>query len=150
MIVKWMKRLYIGFIGFILFLSLSGFTIARDIPQVAPPIDSQQPTQPQPPVKPSDSAPGLSNSQEFSAWVDKFMNQEMSKSHIPGAVISVVKDGKVFFTKGYGYANVEKKIPVDADSTLFRVASVSKLFTATAAMQLSEQGKLNINADANR
>ncbi|MGB3639258.1 MAG: serine hydrolase [Rivularia sp. (in: cyanobacteria)] len=149
-----MKRLCIGLIGFILFLSLSGLTsFARDTPPQFPlPINSQQqqPTPSQPPVTPSDSAPGLSNPQEFTAWVDKFMNDEMSKSHIPGTVISIVKDGKVFFTKGYGYANVEKNIPVDADKTLFRVASLSKLFTATAAMQLSEGGKLDINADANQ
>lgn len=152
--VKWIERLCIGFIGFILFLSLSGLTsLARDIPsQFPPPVDSQQqqPTQPQTPATLSDSAPGLSNPQEFTAWVDKFINDEMSKSHIPGAVISVVKDGKVFFTKGYGYANVEKNIPVDADKTLFRVASLSKLFTATAAMQLSEEGKLDIKSNANQ
>ncbi|MEA5596900.1 serine hydrolase domain-containing protein [Rivularia sp. UHCC 0363] len=147
-----MKPLCVGLIGFILFLSLSGLTsFSRDIPpQFPPPISQQQPTQPQPPITPSDSTPSLSNPQEFAAWVDKFMNDRMSKSHIPGTVISVVKDGKVFLTKGYGYANVEKKIPVDADKTLFRVASLSKLFTATAAMQLSEQGKLDINADANK
>ncbi|MGB6294620.1 MAG: serine hydrolase [Rivularia sp. (in: cyanobacteria)] len=151
--VKWMKRLCIGLIGLILFLSLSGLTsFARDIPsQIAPPIDSQpQPVKKQTPAAPSDSAPGLSSTEEFTTWVDKFMNDEMSKSHIPGVVISVVKDGEVFFTKGYGYANVEKKIRVNADKTLFRVASLSKLFTATAAMQLSEQGKLDINADANQ
>jgi CubicO group peptidase (beta-lactamase class C family) len=148
-----MKRLCIGLIGLILFLSLSGLTsFARDIPsQIAPPIDSQpQPVKKQTPAAPSDSAPGLSSTEEFTTWVDKFMNDEMSKSHIPGVVISVVKDGEVFFTKGYGYANVEKKIRVNADKTLFRVASLSKLFTATAAMQLSEQGKLDINADANQ
>ena len=150
--VKWIERICIGFIGFILFLSLSGLTsFARDIPPKFPSaIDSQQQQPTQTPVTSSDSAPGLNNSQEFTAWVDKFMNDEMSKSHIPGAVISIVKDGKAFFTKGYGYANVEKKIPVDADKTLFRVASLSKLFTATAAMQLSEQGKLDIKSNANQ
>lgn len=74
----------------------------------------------------------------------------MSKSHIPGAAISVVKDGKLFFAKGYGYANLEKKIPVVADKTLFRVASISKLLTATAAMQLYERGQIDLNADVNR
>ncbi len=151
--IKSMKRVCIVFIGFILFLSLSGLTsFARDIPrELSPPINSQQqPVKQQTPVIPSDSAPGLSNPQEFTAWVDKLIDDEMSKSHIPGTVISIVKNGKVFFTKGYGYANVEKKIPVDADKTLFRVASLSKLFTATAAMQLSEEGKLDINADANQ
>lgn len=152
--LKWVKRFFIGLIGFILFLSLSGLTsVARNVPQeLSPPINSQQQqsVEQQTPVVPSSSAPGLINPQEFTRWVDNFMNQEMSKSQVPGAVISVVKDGEVFFTKGYGYANVEKKIPVDADKTVFRVASLSKLFTATAAMQLSEQKKLDINADANQ
>ncbi|MGB3758308.1 MAG: serine hydrolase, partial [Rivularia sp. (in: cyanobacteria)] len=101
--IKSMKRVCIVFIGFILFLSLSGLTsFARDIPrELSPPINSQQqPVKQQTPVIPSDSAPGLSNPQEFTAWVDKFIDNEMSKSHIPGTVISIVKDGKVFFTKG--------------------------------------------------
>ncbi|MBV6624411.1 MAG: beta-lactamase family protein [Rivularia sp. (in: Bacteria)] len=136
--------------GFVLFLSVSGITsFATNIPdKLDPPINSQQ----QQPVEADETSAEatLTNSQEFRAWVDKFINDEMSKSHIPGTVISIVKDGKVFFTKGYGYANVEKKIPVDADKTVFRVASLSKLFTATAAMQLWEQGKLDINADANQ
>ena len=112
------------------------------------PLDEPQSDQlqPEPPVPPSRSAPGLNDPEEFAAFVDRFFNEEMSKSHIPGAAISVVKDGKVFFAKGYGYANVEKKIPVDVDRTLFRVASLSKLFTATAAMQLYERGQLDLNA----
>jgi CubicO group peptidase (beta-lactamase class C family) len=47
-------------------------------------------------------------------------------------------------------ANLEKKIPVEADKTLFRVASLSKLFTATAAMQLYERGQLDLDADVNK
>jgi CubicO group peptidase (beta-lactamase class C family) len=110
----------------------------------------EQVTEPQPPVQPSPTAPGLNNSQEFEDFVDNFFEQEMSKNHIPGGVVSVVKDGKLFFAKGYGYANVEKKIPVVADQTLFRVASLSKLVTATAAMQLYERGQLDLNADVNQ
>ncbi|WP_035140717.1 serine hydrolase domain-containing protein [Fischerella sp. PCC 9605] len=110
----------------------------------------QQPITPEPPVPPSPTAPGLNDAQELEAFTDKILNEEMSKSHIPGAVISVVKDGKLFFAKGYGYANVEKKIPVVVDQTLFRVASLSKLFTATAAMQLYERGKLDLDASVNK
>jgi CubicO group peptidase (beta-lactamase class C family) len=110
----------------------------------------QQPITPEPPVSPSPTAPGLNDAQELEAFTDKILNEEMSTSHIPGAVISVVKDGKLFFSKGYGYANVEKKIPVVADKTLFRVASLSKLFTATAAMQLYERGKLGLDAPVNK
>ena len=136
----------------ILFFSLSGLpSLAKDVPKfpLSEP-QQQQPTEPKQPVIESPTAPGLSNSQEFEGFVDKIINEELSKSHVPGAVISVVKDGKLFFAKGYGYANVEKKIPVVADKTLFRVASLSKLFTATAAMQLYERGKLDLDADINK
>ena len=61
-----------------------------------------------------------------------------------------VKDGELFFAKGYGYADREKKIPVSADTTLFRPGSTSKLFTWTAVMQLVEQGKLDLHTDVDR
>jgi len=60
----------------------------------------------------------------------------------------VVKDGKLFFAKGYGYANLEK-IPVVADKLSFALP-LSKLFTATAAMQLYERGLLDLDADVNK
>ena len=93
---------------------------------------------------------GPTNPQELELFIDKFFATEMSKEHVPGAVFTLVKDGKIFFSKGYGYADLENKIPVDPDKTLFRVGSISKLFTATAVMQLAEQGKLNLNDDVNK
>lgn len=74
----------------------------------------------------------------------------MLKEHIPGAVFVLVKDGKIFFSKGYGYADLEQKIPVIPDKTLFRVGSISKLLTSTAVMQLAEQGKLKLDDDVNK
>lgn len=138
----------------ILFFSLSGLpTWARNTPTDSQVI-ARQPQQPvneqKQSVTPAPSAPGLNDPQEFAEFVDNFFQEEMSKTHIPGGVVSVVKDGKLFFAKGYGYANLEKKIPVEVDKTLFRVASLSKLFTATAAMQLYEQGKLELNGDVNK
>jgi CubicO group peptidase (beta-lactamase class C family) len=62
--------------------------------------------------------------------------------------VSVVKDGQVLFQKGYGYADFEAKKPVLPDQTLFRPGSISKLFTATAVMQLVEQGKVDLDRDA--
>jgi CubicO group peptidase (beta-lactamase class C family) len=76
--------------------------------------------------------------------------EQMEKLHIPGATIAVVKDGKIFFAKGYGFANLEKKTPVAADKTIFRIGSVTKVFTATALVQLAERKKINLNTDVNK
>ena len=86
---------------------------------------------------------------EVEAFLDGLMYAHMKENHIAGATFAMVKDGAIFFKKGYGYADIEKKIPVSADTTMFRPGSVSKLFTWTAAMQLFEQGKLNLDADVN-
>ena len=94
--------------------------------------------------------PGPTDPQELEVFLDNFFAQQMAKEHVPGAVFVLVKDGKIFFTKGYGYADLEKKTPVVPDKTLFRVGSISKLFTATAVMQLAEQGKLNLDDDVNK
>jgi CubicO group peptidase (beta-lactamase class C family) len=127
-------------------------SVAQSGSKQLPILDSQpqQVTEPEKSVPASPTGLGLKEPQELEAFVDNFFNEEMSKTHVPGAVISVVKDGKLFFAKGYGYANLEKKIPVEADKTLFRVASLSKLFTATAAMQLYERGQLDLDADVNK
>lgn len=136
----------------ILSFSLSGLPSFAQNPPKLPlsPQQRQQQTEPKQPAPPIPDESKLNDTQELEAFLDKFLNEEMSKSHIPGAAIAVVKDGKIFFAKGYGYANVEKKIPVVADKTLFRVASISKLFTATAAMQLYERGQLELDADINK
>jgi CubicO group peptidase (beta-lactamase class C family) len=83
------------------------------------------------------------------AFMDKELGKEMEKHHIAGAAVSVVKDGKLFFAKGYGDADLKKGIPVDPEQTNFRTGSVAKLFTWTAVMQLAEQGKLDLNANIN-
>jgi CubicO group peptidase (beta-lactamase class C family) len=82
-------------------------------------------------------------------FMDGFFAAAMDSLHVPGAVFVYVADGHVVFEKGYGYANLAAKTPVDPEATLFQVASVSKLFTATALMQLYEQGKVKLDADVN-
>jgi len=74
-------------------------------------------------------------------YVSKYVGQTT-----PGAAIAVVKDGKIIFSKGYGYGDIENQIPVDA-TTVFEWGSISKLFTWTSVMQLVEQGKLNLDVD---
>ncbi|MGH7357105.1 MAG: serine hydrolase domain-containing protein, partial [Candidatus Rokuibacteriota bacterium] len=87
---------------------------------------------------------------EVGAFLDGLVAGLMTERHVPGAVVLVVKDGAMLVARGYGVADLSTGRPVDPETTLFRVASVSKLFTATAAMQLVEQGKLALDADVNR
>jgi CubicO group peptidase (beta-lactamase class C family) len=86
---------------------------------------------------------------DVEAWLDGFMTFALQRGNIPGAVVVIVKDGQVLLQKGYGYADVEKRKPVDAEQTLFRPGSISKLFTWTAVMQQVERGKLDLDADVN-
>jgi len=92
---------------------------------------------------------GPTDPQEMEAFLDDFITAQLEEDHIPGAVVSVVKDGELFFSKGYGFADLETQRPVTADQTLFGIGSASKLFTWTAVMQLAEQGKVDLNADIN-
>ncbi len=92
----------------------------------------------------------LDNARELETLFDPIFAERMEKLHIPGAVVAVVKDGKIIFTKGYGVADVEKKTPVIADKTLFRIGSITKVFTATAVMQLADKGKINLSDDVNK
>ncbi len=88
--------------------------------------------------------------QDLEAWLDGFIPYALERGDIAGAVVVVVDDGEVLFEQGYGYADVEAETPVDAATTLFRIGSVSKLFTWTAVMQLVEAGKLDLDGDVNR
>jgi CubicO group peptidase (beta-lactamase class C family) len=94
-------------------------------------------------------AQGPTDPAEMEAFMDDLFAQQMEENHIAGAAISVVKDGKLFFAKGYGYADLEKGIPVDPETTIFRTGSVGKALTWTAVMQLAEQGKLDLDTDIN-
>jgi CubicO group peptidase (beta-lactamase class C family) len=86
---------------------------------------------------------------DMEAFFDGVIPYQLAREDIAGAVVAVVKDGKVLFAKGYGYANVKSRVPVSPTSTLFRVGSISKTFTWTAVMQLVEQGKIDLDADVN-
>jgi CubicO group peptidase (beta-lactamase class C family) len=62
---------------------------------------------------------------DVSAFVDGIVPLEIERGDIAGAVVTVVKDGKVLFARGYGYSDLEKKLPVSPEETGFRVGSVS-------------------------
>ncbi len=87
---------------------------------------------------------------DVQSFFDRLVPDLMQQHHVPGSVIAVVKDGEPVLVQGYGYARLSERVPVDADRSLFRIASVTKLFTWTAVMQLVQQGKLDLDADINQ
>ncbi|MUT68233.1 serine hydrolase [Paenibacillus sp. NEAU-GSW1] len=90
------------------------------------------------------------NEENAAAFLDTFFASPAAKPLYAGASVVVVKDGKVIAQKGYGVTDKTTGKAVDPASTVFRVASVSKTFTATAAMQLVEQGKIKLTDDVRK
>ncbi|MHA2020266.1 MAG: serine hydrolase domain-containing protein [Candidatus Thorarchaeota archaeon] len=83
-------------------------------------------------------------------FIDSTISQQLSTYRIRGAQVSVVKDGQLYFSNGYGfYHNDTGPQPVTANTSLFMVASLSKALTATAIMQLVEDGLIDLDADVN-
>ena len=89
------------------------------------------------------------NKTDLDVWLDGFLPYALQTGDIPGAVVVVVKDGRVLTARGFGFANTDIRTPVDPERTLFRPGSVSKLVTWTAVMQLVEQKKLDLDRDVN-
>lgn len=82
----------------------------------------------------------------LSEFFDTVVPEQLRRTRIPGAVVIVVKDGAVVFSKGYGLADVASQRPMTPDTPV-QLASISKTFTALAAMQLVEAGKLGLDTD---
>jgi CubicO group peptidase (beta-lactamase class C family) len=91
----------------------------------------------------------VSDPAELEAFFDGVVNVQLQSKHIAGAVVAVVVGDKVVFKKGYGYADIAARRKVDPDKTLFRIASISKLFTWTAVMQQVDDKKVKLDADIN-
>ena len=91
----------------------------------------------------------LDNPKITEAFVDGLVHPLMKNHQSLSGVISIVKDGKVTFSKGYGFQDLEGRIPVDPAKTLFRPGSISKLFVWVAVMQMVEQGNIDLDGDVN-
>lgn len=79
------------------------------------------------------------------APLDELMKSFLEEHKLPGAALAVTRNGKLIYSRGFGYADVENKTPV-APGALFRIASISKPITAVAILQLVEQGKLRLDS----
>ncbi|MEQ1438891.1 serine hydrolase domain-containing protein [Fontimonas sp. SYSU GA230001] len=86
---------------------------------------------------------------DVARFVPALIDRYVAYGLVAGAAVAVVQNGEIIFKYGAGYADTARKEKVDPDRTLFRVGSISKMFTWTAAMQLQEQGKLKLDADVN-
>jgi CubicO group peptidase (beta-lactamase class C family) len=140
----------------ILFLLLAMCTL---LPALAVPPQVPAPQKSASPLAPLESPPSSATSPpathalekaDLEAFFDGLVPLQMERSDVAGSTVLVMKDGKELLKKGYGYSDVTKKSPVDPDTSMFRLASISKLFTWVSVMQLSEQGKLDIDADVNK
>lgn len=94
-------------------------------------------------------AQSIYDKSDVSSFVDGIMASNMAENKNASAVIKIMKDGEVIFSKGYGHIDTEQKIPVSPETSLFRPGSISKLFTWVSVMQLVEQGRLDLDTDVN-
>lgn len=92
-------------------------------------------------------APITLNPKDVEVFTNKVIPEKMKKENAAGVALVVVKDNQILFQKGFGFSDKEKNIPIDPKKTVFRLASISKVFTASAVMQLVEQGKIDLNKD---
>lgn len=133
-----------------LFAALMAAPLAAQGP--VPPVAGKAPAAEVAPAPAASSAPAGRvplDAENVEAWLDGFMPYALQRGHIPGAVVVVVRGDGPLLAKGYGYADLAARKPVDPDATLFRPGSVSKLLTWTAVMQQVEAGKLDLDKDVN-
>jgi CubicO group peptidase (beta-lactamase class C family) len=83
------------------------------------------------------------------AAVDPIIRSAIAEKGVPGAAFVFVHAGRIVYQRGYGVADRERGEPVDVERTVWPIASVTKLFTGVAALQLVDRGKLALDADIN-
>lgn len=76
--------------------------------------------------------------------LESWIGAQMDYKNIPGITVGIIYDQELIYAKGFGYSNLKKKTPATPQS-LYRIASISKTFTATAIMQLRDEGKLRLD-----
>ncbi|HTX17928.1 MAG TPA: serine hydrolase domain-containing protein, partial [Bacteroidota bacterium] len=101
------------------------------------------------PKKANASSPASVDTATLVHLLDSVIVPGLNQYQIPGMVVAIVRDSEIILEKGYGYADLDKKIPFDPAKTVVRIASVSKLITGTAVLQLVDRGILDMERDVN-
>lgn len=130
-------------------IAFAGGAAMAQLPQPVMPAPAVSAAAPAAPAQIATTTPALTEA-DLTTFFDGLVPFALERGDVAGGVIAVVKDGKLLFARGYGYADLETRAVPSPQTTLFRPGSVSKLFTWTAAMQLVEQGKLDLDADVNQ
>lgn len=84
---------------------------------------------------------------DLEPFVDGLMHAQLRATGAPGGVIAIVHRGRPLLVKGYGFADLARRMPVDGERSMFRIASISKLFVSTVVMRLAAAGKIDLEAD---
>lgn len=82
--------------------------------------------------------------------MDRVIRHDMATYHVPGLAFIAVRDGKILFARGYGYANLARRQPVVPSRTVFHLGAVSTTFTTAAVLQRAERGRVNLHRNVNR
>ena len=144
-------------------LTLAALLLAGGFADARSPSGHQKPFAPTPapataPSKEVQASPGAPaaaagthalTADDVAAFLDGIVPYAIRSGDIAGATVSVVANGRIIFTRGYGFADLKTSRPVVPDRTLFRPGSVSKTFTWTAVMQLVQAGKLDLDRNIN-
>ncbi len=146
---KFLSSRKVFFISFVLFLMIfTGVKVQGDKSQISEDItelffDSNSA------ISSGSKFSVLDDFTEFETFVDSIISQQLTDFNIVGATFSAVKDGKIYLNKGYGYEYKHLFQFVNPNTTLFRIGSISKTFTAIAALQLVENALLDLDVDVN-
>jgi CubicO group peptidase (beta-lactamase class C family) len=90
------------------------------------------------------AAPARDLTAEQMTAIDRYVDAEMRREHVPGIAVGIYSRGQILLAKGYGLANIELNVPVKAE-TIFQSGSVGKQFTSAAIMMLVEEGKVGLD-----
>src|SRR5882762_980691 len=104
-------------------------------------------------LRPSDVAEATDSQRDLAnldRLVDSVVRSGMAAEKIPGAAVVVLSGGRIVLERGYGLADVASSRGVNPRTTLWPFASITKVFTATAVVQLAARGRVDLASDANR